>query len=485
MNLTCVFEAAKMMVPYNMKLSYDIELLERFRPFRERLEREGLNNILLRNFEHSYARLLTGEVGWLPESEILPVTSLPDAEALTESDYATGKAHLHETVVIKLNGGLGTGMGLDHAKSLLPVRGELTFLDIIARQVLHYDVPLLLMNSFATHEESLNALRKYPELDQNLMLDFVQHTVPKVSALDFSPAIYPSQPELEWCPPGHGDLYAAIAASGVLEQLIERGYSYAFVSNADNLGAVLHAGILGHFISRQLDFLMEAADRTNVDKKGGHLAIKDGRYILRESAQCPETDVPFFQDVQRHRFFNTNNLWINLKSLKAMLVEHDYLMPLPLIVNKKNINPLDKASAQVYQLETAMGAAISVFNKTEAIRVSRARFAPVKDTNDLLVVCSDAYQLARDGQLVPNPDRRYDTIEVQLDKAFYKFSRDFQEHFSAGFPSLVNCRSLNVRGDVYWGENVRLEGDVTVINDSFQPQTVPSGSTLNGTLIWR
>ena len=40
-------------------------------------------------------------------------------------------------MVIKLNGGLGTGMGMDKAKSLLPVRGGLTFLDIVARQVLH------------------------------------------------------------------------------------------------------------------------------------------------------------------------------------------------------------------------------------------------------------------------------------------------------------------------------------------------------------
>lgn len=474
-----------MMVPYNMNLNYDIKLLERFRPFRERLERDGLNNILLRNFEHSYARLLTGEVGWLPEDEILPVTFLPDADALTDSDYATGKTHLHETVVIKLNGGLGTGMGLDHAKSLLPVRGKLTFLDIIARQVLHYDVPLLLMNSFTTHAESLDALRKYPGLDKNLRLDFVQHMVPKVNALDYTPASCPNQSELEWCPPGHGDLYAAIAASGILDELLERGFSFAFVSNADNLGAVLHAGILGYMIRNELDFLMEAADRTNVDKKGGHLAMKDDRYILRESAQCPEADTPFFQDVHRHRFFNTNNLWINLKSLKAMMVENDYLMSLPLIVNKKSINPRDKASSPVYQLETAMGAAISVFTKTDAIRVPRARFAPVKDTNDLLVVCSDAYQLAGDCQLVPNPDRRYSTIEVHLDKAFYKFSSDFQARFAAGIPLLLNCGSLTVQGDVYWGENIRLEGDVTVINESSQPQTVPSGSTITGSLVWR
>jgi len=161
------------------------------------------------------------------------------------------------------------------------------------------------------------------------------------------------------------------------------------------------------------------------------------------------------------------------------------LMSLPLIVNKKSINPRDKSSAPVYQLETAMGAAISVFNKTDAMRVPRARFAPVKDTNDLLVVCSDAYQLAQDSRLIPNPERRHDTIEVNLDKAFYKFSRDFQARFSAGVPSLVNCRSLTVKGDVYWGKNVRLEGDVTIINDSSQPQTVPSGSTLTGELVWR
>ena len=472
------------MLPSVMTIHYDIDFPERFRPFRERLLAKGLNDILLRNFEHAYARFLAGDVGWLPEKEIEPVESLPDAETLDDALTSLGREHLHQIVVIKLNGGLGTGMGLTHAKSLIPVRNGLSFLDIIARQVTRRRVPLLMMNSFYTHEESIEALKKYPELNRQPRLDFEQHMVPKVSAADFSPALFPERPELEWCPPGHGDFYVSIAASGVLDQLLDGGCRYAFVSNADNLGAVIDLRIFGYFIDRRLDFMMEAADRTPADRKGGHLAMRDGRFILRESAQCPDEDKPHFQNTQRHRYFNTNNLWINLQSLKTLLVENDYLLPLPLIANKKNVDPRDGRSAAVYQLETAMGAVISVFPRTAALRVPRTRFAPVKDTNDLLLVQSDAYRLTDDFQLAPNPARRFDP-KVQLDKGFYQFAGDFQKRFAQGVPSLINCRSLTVQGDVYWGKGVRLEGDVIIVNETAQPQTVPDGRLVCGPLIWR
>ena len=164
-------------------------------------------------------------------------------------------------------------MGLTGPKSLLEVRESLTFLDIIAQQAIGVGAPLLLMNSFATDEASLKVLERYFSQSGEMPLSFLQHKQPKVCADDFGPASFPDDPELEWCPPGHGDLYIALATSGLLIALLDAGYEYAFVSNADNLGAVLEPRILGYLAQRKLPFLMEVADRTLADRKGGHLSL--------------------------------------------------------------------------------------------------------------------------------------------------------------------------------------------------------------------
>ena len=180
--------------------------------------------------------------------------------------------------MLKLNGGLGTSMGMTRAKSLLEVKDGLTFLDIIVRQVLDLRrrsgarLPLVLMNSFATRDDSLAALARYPELASDVPADFVQNKVPKLLADDLTPASWPAEPGLEWAPPGHGDLYTALVVSGMLDELLERGYRYAFVSNADNLGAVLEPRILAWMAREGHPFVMEVADRTEADRKGGHLA---------------------------------------------------------------------------------------------------------------------------------------------------------------------------------------------------------------------
>ena len=208
-----------------------------FIPFAERMQAENLPDVFIRTFQHYYEQLVEGRTGLIPEAEIEPIESLPDAEAFPDSLSEIGNAALGKTVLIKLNGGLGTSMGLTKAKSLLTVKDGLTFLDIIARQALHAGVPLLLMDSFNTSEDSLAALRAYPDLWGDLPLDFLQHKAPKITQSDLSPALWPRNPALEWNPPGHGDIYTALITSGMLDKLIDSGYRYAFVSNADNLGA--------------------------------------------------------------------------------------------------------------------------------------------------------------------------------------------------------------------------------------------------------
>ncbi|MEZ4701437.1 MAG: UTP--glucose-1-phosphate uridylyltransferase [Rhodothermales bacterium] len=456
---------------------------EAFAPYRERMEAEGLPEIAIRAFAHYYEQLLSGETGLIPESHIAPVEALPDAEQLSERERQAGIEALPRTVMLKLNGGLGTSMGLERAKSLLRVKQNLTFLDIIARQALRREMPLVLMNSFSTAEDSRSLLAAYAGVSRTLPLDFLQHKVPKIARHTLQPIEWPQNAQLEWCPPGHGDLYTAIVTSGMLEALLDDGYRYLFVSNSDNLGAVVDEAILGYFAANRLPFMMEVADRTPADRKGGHLArSREGGLVLRESAQCPDEDAGAFQDIHRHRYFNTNNLWIDLDALQRLLVSHDGLMGLPMIRNSKTVDPRDPHSTPVYQLETAMGAAIALFEDAGAIRVPRSRFAPVKTTNELLAVQSDAYLLHEDYTIGMHPGRAGQVPVVHLDAAHYRTVDQLAEHTPHGAPSLEACTSLHVTGRVRFGRGVRLVGDVHIVNRSASPATVPDHSVIEGRL---
>jgi UTP--glucose-1-phosphate uridylyltransferase len=443
----------------------------------EKMRREGLPDVAIATFEHYYRELESGASGLIPEAAIEPVRELPDADALPDA-----AAPLDEAVVIKLNGGLGTSMGMHRAKSLLEVKDGLTFLDVIARQVLALReasgarVPLVLMNSFYTRDDSLALLRGYDELASDVPFDFVQHKEPKLLVDGLRPAEWPADPTLEWCPPGHGDIYPALLTSGMLGALLERGYRYAFMSNSDNLGAVLEPRILAWFASEGLPYLAEVTERTPADTKGGHIAVLEerGGLVLRETAQTPDEDMDAFTDRERHPFFHVNNLWVDLRALDALLRERDGVLGLPMIVNEKTVDPADSSSPPVYQLETAMGAAIGVFDGARAIRVPRSRFVPVKRTSDLLVLRSDAYRLG-DRARIELADGRDGPPLVELDDHF-KLLSDFDARFPAGPPSLAGARRLAVRGDVTFGGGVTVRGDVTVEG----PRRVEDGALLEG-----
>ena len=369
----------------------------------EKMEREGVPRAAIETFRHYYDQLAAGESGLIPESDIDPVDDVQDAEALPEAE-----APLDEAVIIKLNGGLGTSMGMDRAKSLLEVKEGLSFLDVIVRQVLALRersgarLPLVLMNSFYTRDESLAVLERYESLAADVPFDFVQHKEPKLLVDGLMPVEWPADPGLEWCPPGHGDIYTALLTSGMLAALLERGYRYAFMSNADNLGATLDPRILAWIAGEQLPYVAELTERTAADKKGGHLGRRkeDGGLVLRETAQTPDEDLDAFTDAERHPYFHINSLWLDLRALDELLRSRDGVLGLPMIVNEKTVDPADASTPAVYQLETAMGAAIGVFEGASAIRVPRSRFVPVKKTTDLLVLRSDAYELTDGGRVV-------------------------------------------------------------------------------------
>jgi len=460
--------------------------MSRFDPFESKMRAEKLHQTVIDTFRRSYERLAEGETGLLGRSQIEPIRDLPSADEL-HSYPPAGVAALEKTAVLKLNGGLGTSMGMTRAKSLLPAKNGMTFLEISARQVLRLrethgvKVPLILMNSFRTRRDSLAVLDGFPDLSAGFPADFLQNKVPKVRADDLTPVEWQRAPEHEWCPPGHGDLYPALQSSGLLAELLQRGIEYMFVSNSDNLGAMLDLSILGWFAQERIPFLMEATDRTESDRKGGHLArrIQDGRLVLREVAQCPDDEMDLFQDITLFRYFNTNTLWLNLPALNSALASNDGVLDLALIRNVKTVDPADSSSPKVIQLETAMGAAISTFGGARALRVPRERFIPVKTTADLLALWSDLYGLDEDFRLTIAPERRPGDLPIELDPRFYARIDQLETRFPRGAPSLRKCTRLSVRGDVVFGEGVECQGEVRLVHEGKEPLHIPDGQVLS------
>ena len=440
----------------------------------------GIDEIAIETFAHYYRLLEHGETGMIPEASIDPVDI--DALADVEVSDEDGAAAVRATAVIKLNGGLGTSMGMDRAKSLLCVRRGLSFLDIIARQILHlrrdYDatLPLIFMNSFRTSADTMAALARYADLPvEGLPLEFLQNKEPKLLAKDLSPVSWPKDPDLEWCPPGHGDLYTALRGTGLLDLLIEAGYRYVFVSNSDNLGAVPDPLVAGWFATSGAPFAIEAVRRTPSDRKGGHFARRksDGRLVLRETAQTPAADREALADLDRHRFCSTNNLWFDLVAMQNELDRRGGILGLPLIRNVKPVDPSDRSTPEVIQIETAMGAAIEVFEGAALIEVGRDRFVPVKTTNDLLVLRSDVYDIGQDfvlDQIVP------EVPFVELDASYYRLVGEFDKRFPEGAPSMRKAQSLRVAGDWTFGRGVQVVGDVEL--EAGAAQRVPADAVL-------
>ncbi len=470
-------------------MEFDIQ----FQPFADKMEKNGLAPIVINSFRHYYGLLVRGETGLISNKDIDPVAEgeIADAERLSGLNKA-GQRAMEKSVLIKLNGGLGTSMGLSRAKSLLEVKNGLSFLDIIARQVLSYRrkqgvrLPVVFMNSFNTEADTLEALASYEDLPSNgIPLSFVQHRFPKVFQDALTPATWPADHALEWNPPGHGDIYAALVTSGMLDKLLDAGVLYAFVSNSDNLGAVMDESILGFFAENNYTFMMEVADRTEADSKGGHLARrKNRRFTLREIAQCPEKELDEFRDVNVYRYFNTNTIWVNLEALRELLDAHNNVIRLSMIRNPKTVDPKDESSPPVYQLETAMGSAISIFDEATAIRVPRRRFAPVKKCQDLLALWSDAYVLTDDYQVVQNPKRRLGPLLLQLDNKYYKKIDQIKARFPHGAPSLLQCVSLNVQGDVVFGRGVEIKGNVVIANNTARQATIADGIVIEQDLVF-
>jgi UTP--glucose-1-phosphate uridylyltransferase len=418
----------------------------------------------VRAFENAYRRLVSGQEAMLPSAELEPAGDVPSLQELPASD---GSAALERLALIKLNGGLATTMGLQEPKSLVQARDGRSFLEIIIGQTLalreRYGVrlPLVLMDSEATREATLSALASHPELPiGELAPDFLQSMIPKLDAESL--------------------VYGALRRSGMLDALLERGFEYAMISNSDNLGAQLDPRVPAHLAAEGIPFLMEVVEGTEADRKGGHIARRrsDGHLILREVAQTPPEDEQSFRDFRRWRYYNTNTLWVDLRALAGTLERANGVLELPLIVNRKTVDPRDASSTPVVQLESAMGAAVESFDGASLLLVPRTRFLPVKTTDDLLVLRSDVYAVSDALEVEPIEERRGRLPFVELDKRFYRLIDEFEARFPGGPPSLRDAERLIVHGDVTFEAGVVVRGAVEINAD--EPRTIDAGTVLEG-----
>ena len=438
-----------------------------FDTIERKMQGVGLSRAAIDAFRHSVNVLTSEQSMMIPESEIEPARDVADWEELVAATPEADAALLAQAVLVKLNGGLGTGMGLQKAKSLLEIKPGVTFLDTIVRQVkslrerAQYPVNLLLMNSFSTSADTMAHLAQYADFADAAQVEMLQNRVPKLVTDSLEPVEFPANPELEWCPPGHGDIYPALVGSGWLDKLLAAGVKYAFVSNSDNLGAQLDTRFLRWFAGSGAPFVMEVTRRTEADKKGGHLATRkaDGQPVLREVAQCPEADVPEFQNIEKHRYFNTNNLWIRLDALKSVLDANGGVLPLPVICNSKTVDPRDASTQKVYQLETAMGAALQCFPGARAVCVPRSRFFPVKTCSDLLLLRSDAVEIDASGAMKLAPECNGVAPVVLLDGKLYKLVESLD---ALGVPSLKHVSKLVVTQPHTFAPGEPLSGEVCI-----------------------
>lgn len=459
-----------------------------FKAFAEKMAADGAPAIVVNAFKEHFHEFMNGQQAYLTEKMIHPVSSNDVPEMANLKKYRdVGCRSLPKTAIIKLNGGLGTSMGLEGPKSFLPVRDGRSFLDLILSQVKQlreeYDaaLPLVLMNSFWTDGQTRQRLEMEKNGDVHIPMTFMQHRYPRIRKDTLMPLEYDLAPELEWNPPGHGDIFTALVTTGMLRSLLLNGYRYAFVSNSDNLGAVFNSDLLGYMVKEEIPFLMEVCNRTALDRKGGHL-IKlggpNGRLGLREVAQCDPKEMDEFQNIDKYSFFNTNSIWIDLKAVELAFLKYKQFV-LQLIVNPKKAVPGDPTSPDVFQLETAMGAALSLFEGARAVVVPRSRFSPVKTISDLMVTMSDCFTLTDDSSVVCSTDWRQ-LPKVNLDPMVYSTVEKFFSRFPEGVPSMERCRELTVQGDVIFRGGVALDGAVKVVNTSQKQMVIPPGRNLSG-----
>ncbi|MCP9262957.1 UTP--glucose-1-phosphate uridylyltransferase [Dirofilaria immitis] len=354
--------------------------------------------------------------------------SLPKCSEKEERDEI-----LKRVSVVKLNGGLGTTMGCNGPKSLIELRSGLTFLDFAIGHVRHFNeqnnssVPLVLMNSFNTDK----AVYEYLADRKINVKTFLQSKCPRIFVKNSMPVPLKDGGEnIEgWYPPGHGNIFKSMHFTGVLDELLAQGRDICFISNIDNTGAT---------IDLRIAKLM-----------GGTLVEINGYIMHLEMPQGSVISYVCFHD-----------RWI--------------LLGLGKVRRKDAITVVLSNGEFVNQLETSLGGAIRNFDKVLSIKVPRSRFLPVKNTQELLAIMSDLYEVTENFSL--QFVRKDKAPIIELSEHFSKIS-EFRERFCE-IPRLRELKRLKVEGNIYFEHDVILKDNVEIIADQGQKLKVAKGECL-------
>ena len=437
--------------------------------FINKMKQKGLSPSSILQFQELYEQF-TNHLPPKEDHKPVSIQEIDPYNLISKKQETLGLKALHKVIYVKINGGLGTSMGCTGPKATIPIKGKKTFLDYIlkdinqSRKKYRIPLPLVLMNSFYTHTQTETALLK-----QKKIFSFIQNEFPRIDAKTLKPFSNPEKPEQEWYPPGHGNFLPCFLESGLLDTFIDQGFEYLFISNVDNLFATLCPKILGHMIDKNLSFLMETTPRTNQDSKGGALTKYQHKLCLLEKSQVHPHTLKNFENIKKFPLFNTNNIWIHLKSIKTTLAKHPQI---PLIINQKR----DETGNPFIQLETALGSYLNIFENSGCIVVPRSRFFPVKKNADLLLLQSDIVKESPSGLSLT-----VDTLPIiSLSKDYDDISR--YHHFIQKIPSLKNLKTLSINGAICIRENVEFKGTVHINvaenqllilkNKSFENQTI-------------
>lgn len=463
-------------------------IMQKLQPFIKKMldEQPPLHPTAINQFSDLFFQLELGLKNSFTSKDLMPV-SLKDPvmipfEEVQNFNYV-GNNLIDQLVVLKLNGGLGTTMGCTFAKSCITIDTEKswTFLHYIQHQIDSFNkirqthIPIWYLNSYKTHRETEKVL------GANQFNSLIQNKFPRIdNSLPFQriPFTYPNEPEEDWNPPGHGDIYTVMEISNWLTDQLKANKKFVFISNSDNLGATPDLGILGLMAARNIDFLMETTPKTEADRKGGSLIYNKNKINLVEIAQIDQSDPEAMDIFQSLPVFNTNNIWISIPKLLE-LIQDKAIQP-TLIQNTKNI--LEKP---VIQLESAMGAAIKSFENAASLVVPRNRFIPVKSTSDLLLLQSDYYIKDEFGIIRIHPERpaaiRDIIPAIKLGRS-YQTTSDFHKRIPT-VPSMMLVTQLELEGEVWFEPQVKLIGAITIVGNTQQHLLVKSGTTLENIVI--
>ncbi|CAD6187290.1 unnamed protein product [Caenorhabditis auriculariae] len=376
---------------------------------------------------------------------------------------------LKRLAVVKLNGGLGTTMGCDEPKSFIVLRDGLSFLEIAIKQhqkcneKYNSSVPLYLMNSFYTNRSTQEKLREMGVEDD--VQCFEQSKCPRIFKDSLLPVGDAEWGDDAWCPPGHGNIFEALSNTGTLQKLLDEGRDILFVSNIDNTGATLDLSIAQFMADSSLEYVMECTNKTQNDIKGGTLIEISNRLMHLEIPQVPPEHLDDFCSTKVFKIFNTNNIWVNLKAVKANLSD----IKSEIIVNHKTVR-----GRQVIQLETSIGGCIRNFEKAYCVHVDRSRFRPVKRVEDLVCMSSNLFEIT--------PDFTFCLVAPQvptidLGKFYQKVAN--KDKRMPKVPKFSNASSFVIEGDVAFEGDVTIKGDVSIINKKEKQEIIPAGAVLD------